>query len=250
MGLEPAEAPKSSGLKTALDIVVAPRDAFASLKAAPTWGWACTIAIILMLVGYFMQRPAQLHAAVGTLQHMMATNSLFANMTDEQKQKAIENAQHPGPASTAFAILGIVFSLFGAALLNTVVLLVGSVAARGTAGFNRLWAGSMNIAIPTFGLNYVVLGAVCLILGADHFQNTGDMLRAAPGLAMLAPGVHGMALGVLCGLNVFTIWGFILNVMMMREVAGAKGASAWIAPLVVLLGGALLLGAMSSFYAG
>ncbi|MBV8284314.1 MAG: YIP1 family protein [Candidatus Eremiobacteraeota bacterium] len=250
MAFERAEAPKGDGLKTTLDIVVAPKDAFERLRTAPTWGWACAIAIVLLIAGYFMQRSAQLHAAIGTMQHMMATNSLFANMTDAEKQKAIENAAHPGPIATAFGVIGVVVSLFFAVLINSVALLLGNALGRGTASFSQLWAGSMNFAVPTFGLNYLILGTICLILGADHFVNSGDLFRAVPGLAMLFPSSHGFIGAFLFGINVFTLWGFVLNATMLRVVGGVKGAVAWIVPLVVLVGGALLIGSMASFYGG
>lgn len=250
MGLETAEAPKSNGLKTALDIIVAPAEAFEQLRVAPTWLFACLIAAVFLIVGYIMQRPAQLHAAVGTIQHMMATNSLFSSMSDEQKQKAVENASHPGPFSIALGFIGVIFSLFIATAINTVVMFVANAAARGNASFSKLWAGSMNIAIPTLGVNYLVLGAICIVLGADHFQNSGDLLRSVPGLATLLPSVHGLLGGFLLGINIFTLWGFALNVAMLRTLAGIRGAAAWIAPSIVLIGGALILGGSSGFYGG
>jgi hypothetical protein len=251
MGLDYAEASKGDGLKTALDIVIAPKDAFERLRTAPpTWGWACALAIVLLIAGYAMQRQAQIHAAVGTVRHMMATSSLFSSMSDEEKQRTIERAGHPSGVQTAIGIAGVVASLFVAALLNTVFLLIAAIAGRGNADFGRLWAGSMNVAVPTYGLNYIVLGVICIALGPDHFQNSGDLVRALPGLATLAPGLHGFAGGFLLGLNVFTLWGFGLNVVMMRVLAGVTGAAAWIGPLAILLGGALITGGSSSFYGG
>ncbi|HTX59854.1 MAG TPA: hypothetical protein VMH02_09255 [Verrucomicrobiae bacterium] len=247
MGLESPEASNGNGLKTALDTVVAPKDAFESLRSAPTWGWALIVAAVLLVAGNAMQRPAQLHAAIGTLQHMMATNSLFSSMSDAQKQEALEKAQHPSALQTALSYVGVVVSLFIAALVNSVVLLLASLAGRGTADFKRLWAGSMNIAIPTFGLNYVVLGAICLVLGPEHFQTSADIMRSAPGLATIVPDAHGFLGGALLGLNVFTVWGCGLNVTMMRVTSGVRGAAAWIGPVVVLLGGALISGASANF---
>jgi len=242
--LDVSEASKGDGLKTAFDTVVAPKDAFERLRSRPTWGWACLIAIVLLVGGYALQRPAQLHAAIGTLQHMMATNSFFSSLTDAQKQRAIENASHPAAVQTALGYAGVLVSLFIAVLINSVVLLIANVAARGSADF------SMNVAVPTFGLNYVVLGIICLALGADHFQTTGDVVRALPGVATIFPEVRGPLGGFLMGINVFTLWGFALNVTMMRVLAGVRGAAGWIAPLVVLLGGAAIIAASSNFYGG
>ena len=67
---------------------------------------------------------------------------------------------------------------------------------------------------------------------------------------MLAPGASGFLGGALIAINVFALWGFGLNVAMMRVMAGVQNAAAWIAPLIVLLGGAALSGAISNFYGG
>ena len=40
-----AQAPRPSGLKTALDTIVSPKEAFESIRVAPTWGWAIVIAV-------------------------------------------------------------------------------------------------------------------------------------------------------------------------------------------------------------
>ncbi|HEY1977774.1 MAG TPA: hypothetical protein VGG89_14575 [Candidatus Baltobacteraceae bacterium] len=250
MAVDSSQETKASGLNTLVDTIISPKEAFEALAVSPTWGWACLVAIVLLLGGYALQRPAQLHAAVGTLQHMMATNSLFASMSDEQKQRAIESASHPSALQTAFGVFGVIVSLFFAALINSVVLLIANIAGRGRADFGRLWAASMNIAIPTFGLNYVVLGVICLAVGADHFQNTGDLLRSVPGLATLLPGTRGALAGFLMGINVFTLWGFGLNVAMMRIMARVSGAVAWIFPLLILLGGACIFAGTSRFYGG
>jgi hypothetical protein len=245
--LELSEPSQGDGLKTAFDTVVAPKEAFGRLRLAPTWGWAFVVAALLLLTGNAMQRPAQIHAAVGSMQRMMATNPLFSNMSDAKKSEAMERASHPSPVQTAFAMAGVVVSLFVAALINSVVMLICAIAGRGEADFRRLWAGSMNIAIPSFGLNYVVVGAICLALGPDHFQTSVDILRTVPGLGTLAPGAHGLLGGALLGINVFTVWGCALNVTMMRYTANVRNAAAWIGPAIVLVGGALITGASASF---
>jgi hypothetical protein len=250
LGLDAVAPSEGGGLKTAFDTIVAPKDAFDRLRLAPTWGWAFVIAALLLIGGNVMQRPAQIHAAVGSMQRMMATNPLFSNMTDQKKAEAIERASHPSPVQTALGMAGVVAGLFVAVLVNSAVLLLASIAGRGDAGFRRLWAGSMNIAIPTFGFNYVVVGAICLALGPGHFQTSADILRTVPGLAMLAPGAHGVLGGLLLGINVFTLWGCLLNVTMMRVTANVRNALAWIGPVVILLGGALLTAASASFTGG
>lgn len=245
-----APTTEAGGLKTAVDIVVAPRDAFERLRTAPTWGWALLITFVLMLVGYFLQQPAAEHAAVGTIQHAIATSPLYSNLSEEQKARIIARAQNPPAYQAAIGIGGLLIALFIATLLTATILLVGSKVGGGSATFARLFAGSMNIAVPTIGIYYVVLGIICRIFGADHFTTTLDMLRVVPGLAMLAPGATGRLGGFLANVQVFTLWGFGLNTAMMRITAQVRSAAAWIFPLLILIFAALIAGGVASFFGG
>ena len=148
MGLATPEAPTGSGLKTAIDIVIAPKDAFEALRAVPTWGWALVVALVLMLAGYFLQQPAVRHASLGTLTHAIMS----------------------------------------------------------------------------------------------------DVLQVTPSLALLAPGATGKLATFLAGIQIFTLWGFALNVAMMRITAGVRNALSWAFPLLILIAGAAFQTAASGFY--
>jgi hypothetical protein len=241
VALDTTEPLKANGLKTAIDTVIAPSEAFQSIRLVPTWGWAAIIASALMIAGYVMQLPAAHHAAIGTTQHMVATSPFFAGMTDAQKQKVIAQSANPPAYQTVIGIIGTIVTLFIAAVLNAFFLYLGNAAGRGTAGFSRYWAGSMNVAIPSFGLSYVVLGCIAIALGPDHFATSADLFRAIPGLGMILrpAGLFG---GFLTAINVFTVWGLVLNVLLMRLTGEVRGAMAWIVPVLIFLGGALLQG--------
>jgi hypothetical protein len=250
MALATSEAPKGSGLKTVIDTLIAPKDAFEALSVVPTWGWALTIALALMVLGYFLQQPAAQHAALGTLAHAVATNPLYANLSDEQKKQMLERVLHPPAYQTALGLISLVLVLFVSTLLNAVILLAANAIAHGKADFKRLFAGSMNIAVPTIALYSITLGVICRILGAEHFATMGDVLRATPGLALLAPGATGKLATFLAGIQIFSLWGFGLNIVMMRVTAGVKNALSWVFPLFILIAGAALQAAASGFYGG
>ncbi len=250
MGLATSEAPKGNGLKTAIDILIAPKDAFEALRAFPTWGWALTATLVLMVVGYFLQRPAVEHASLGTLSHGFVTNPLFTNLSDEQKKQMLERVAHPAAYQTALGLISLVLVLFVSTLLNAIILLAANVIAHGNADFKRLFAGSMNIAVPAIGLYSVTLGVICRVLGAEHFATAADVLRATPGLALLVPGATGKLAAFLAGIQIFTLWGCGLNIAMMRITAGVKGALSWAVPLFILIAGAALVAAASGFYGG
>ena len=46
----PPESARANGLKTALDMIIAPKEAFEQLRVAPTWGWALLILLVLYAV--------------------------------------------------------------------------------------------------------------------------------------------------------------------------------------------------------
>jgi hypothetical protein len=237
-------------MKTAIDIIISPKDAFESLREKPVWGWTLLATLVLMIIGYFLQLPATEHASYGTMQHALATSPLYSTLTDEQKARVLERVAHPPAYQAALGIGSIVIILFVASLLNSVILLAGSALARGSGDFKHLFAGSMAITVPSFGLYSLVLGIILRVLGADHFATIADIYRAVPGLALLAPGATGKLGAFLGGIQIFSLWGCGLNILMMRILAGVRTAVAWLVPLLILIGAALLQAGTSGLYGG
>lgn len=236
MGVSTPVAAKANGLSTVIDTIAAPAEAFERQRAAPTWGWALIITVVLMLAGAYLQGPAARHVAVLQTQRFINTSSLAANMSAEKKQQVIENAGKPSVFSYAGPIVG----LFIAVFFNTLILLIGNAVGRGQADFKRLWCGSMNIAVPTLGVGAIVVGIIATIRGADSFNSAMAIAQAVPSLGMLTP--HGSApvVAFLSAISVFTIWGFFLNATMLRVTAKTSPAIAYTFAAIVVLLGALL----------
>lgn len=243
-----APSERASGLKTAIDTIIAPKEAFESVRIAPTWGWACGISVVLMIVGYFLQHPAMQHASIGTMQHAMNTNSFYASMSDDQKQQALDRIAHPPPFQVALGLVSIFVTLFVSVAVNAAILLGASAIAHGEGTYGRLFAGSMNIAVPAMGLYWIVLGIICQVLGVDHFATITDVFRSTPGLITIVPGATGALGSFLSAIQIFTVWGCVLNIVMMRVTAGVKGPLAWIGPVSILVAGALMQASFSSFF--
>jgi Yip1 domain len=237
-------------MKTVIDIIVAPKDAFESLRENPVWGWTLLATVALMIIGYFLQLPATEHASYGTMQHALATSPLYSTLTDEQKARVLARVAHPPAYQAALGIASIVIVLFVAALLNAVILLAASALARGAGDFKHLFAGSMAITVPSFGLYSLVLGIILRVLGADHFATIADIYHAVPGLALLVPGASGKLGAFLAGIQIFSLWGCGLNILMMHVLAGVRTAVAWLVPLLILIGAALLQAGTSGLYGG
>jgi hypothetical protein len=232
-------AAKSSGLSTVVNTIASPSEAFETLRVVPTWGWALVIAIVLMCIGTYLQGPATRHAGVVQTQQMMATNSFFASLTPAAKQQAIERAGRPSPWGYLFVIV----VLFIAAFFNTLIMLIGNAVGRGQAGFKQLWAGSMNIAVPTVGLGAVVLGIIAMLRGPDAFNNSMDIAKAMPSLAYLVPHASASAGAFLASISVFTLWGLFLNATMLRVTGRTStGVAYGFAAAVTLIGAIFFAG--------
>lgn len=242
MGVSAPAAAQANGLSTVVDTIAAPGEAFERQRTAPTWGWALIVAVVLMIAGAYLQGPAARHAAVAATQKMMASSTLFANATAEQKQKAIDRAGKPN----AFSYLGPLIGLFLAVFFNTIIMLLGNAVGRGQADFKRLWCGSMNIAVPTLGLGAIVLGVITTLRGADSFDSTLALARAVPSLGMLVPHAGAVLVAFLSSISVFTLWGFFLNATMLRVTAKTSAGVAYaFAGLVLLLGALFAAGGVA-----
>jgi hypothetical protein len=238
-------AAKTSGLSTVVNTIASPSEAFETLRVAPTWGWALLLAIVLMCIGTYLQGPATRHAGVVQTQQMMATSSFFAALTPAQKQQAIARAGQPSP----WGYLGVIVVLFFAVFFNTVIMLIGNAVGRGQADFKRLWAGSMNIAVPTLGLGSIVLGIITMLRGPDAFNSTLEIVRAMPSLAYLAPHVSPGAGAFLASISIFTLWGLFLNATMLRVTGRTSAGVAYgFATLVTLIGALFAAGGVAMLH--
>lgn len=236
MSVSVPAAAKANGLSTVINTIAAPGEAFQTLAEAPTWGWALLVAIVLLLGGVVLQGPALHHAAVATTQHMLATNTAMASLPDDKKAQILGRASGFSPMTYIGPIIGLLIAV----LLNTIVMLIGSALGGGKTGFKHLWAGSMNIAVPTIGISTVVLGVITMLRGPDSFANSFDIARAMPSLAMLVPQASLVVAAALSAISIFTIWGVFLNATMLRTMARTGAGVAWTFAVIVALGGALL----------
>jgi hypothetical protein len=229
--------PKANGLKTVWDTIVAPKAAFESIQASPGWGTPFLIAVVLMAIGYFLQHAAQVHASIGTMQHMIATNSFFSGLPESKKQEMLDNAAHPDVKSQVIGLLFLPVTLLFAALFNSLFLLLANAIGSGTGKFRQFFAASMDIAVPSFGLGSLILGLITILRGPDSFNSTIDLLTALPGLGMLAGGSTGFMAAFLGYISIFSLWGCILNALFLRSLR-VNAAVAWAIPVLVLLLGA------------
>jgi Yip1 domain len=232
MAIESPETPKANGLKTAIDIVIAPKEAFESLRVSPTWGWAFLITLVLALVAYFVMMPASLHGIAGDF----AKNPQVQQMTADQQQKMMDITKVWYPIGAAFFPLILLFF----SLIEALIMLVFNALGRGSGTFKTLWASSVNIGV-IYGISQLVGMAVVLLRGADSFATAGEVQRAVPSLALLAPAGTGIKLvAFLATITPFSIWSIVLVVMTMTIVARVPKLQAWLAGILCWVFPALL----------
>lgn len=228
-------APKANGLSTLLNVIAAPKEAFETLKVAPTWGWAAIIAIVLILIGQILFQPASQHASLGFVQHL-TSGPAGANMSDAQKQAALDRATHPSAVNTMLSLFfSSVVMPFIACLLNALLLLLANVIGKGTSNFKSYFSSSWNVLIPSFALAQLATGLIAYFRGADSFSSFADLFRIIPSLAWVGP-QHGWALGFCGAISIFSLWGLYLNATSLKIMGGVKSGIAWtISGLILVL---------------
>jgi hypothetical protein len=237
--METSTNASASGLQNVVDVILAPKNAFARLRTAPTWGWAFIIAVVVGAVGSFFVMPAVAHAIQATWPAMVAADPRMAAMTPEQQQSALNVTLFIIRLAWVATFIAVPLGI----LITTVVMLIFNAIGRGSASFANLWAVSANIAVPTVALSYAVLAIVVMLRGAQSFDTPVSVSEALPSLALLAPGAGVKLATFLATINVFQIWGAVLVYLAMRTTAKVGAVPAVLAAILMPLIAALLAAA-------
>ena len=235
MAVQSEAAPQPSGLATVLNVFVAPRDAFATLRDTPMWGWAFIVATVLGVIGSLLSGPATAHAVQTAFTAQMAHDPQLAQMTpDKQKQML------------AFTSMGVrlawIFTpvyLLVVALIQTVLMLIANAIGRGTATFKQLWTAAVHICIVTFGVLYLFTGLITMLRGPQSYTNTAALAAALPSAAWAAPHAGVKMIYFLSAINPFSLWGLFLLATALLVIARlSKPLSYGTAAFIVLFSGA------------
>jgi hypothetical protein len=231
MTLDTPEPPKANGLKTALDIIIAPKEALESLRVAPTWGWALALTLVLFAIGSYLVTPAVIHGEQSDWPRLVASNPQLAALAPQQQQKYLD-------FTIKFVqfnwIIGAIFLPIGM-LVQTGIMYLGRVAGKGDCTFRQLWAAVVNIGVPALGLSALVLAAIVLVRGPASFGSAAEVSSATPSLALLVAPSQVKLHAFLSVFNPFLLWGFGLNVAAMIVIARVSRAWAWGTSIVPLL---------------
>jgi hypothetical protein len=241
MSVSAPVANKANGLTTVINVITSPKEAFETLRIAPTWGWALLIAVVLMAIGQYLATPATIHAVQTSFPQQIASNPQLAGMTPEQQQRALNMSVSVVRFVWIFTPIWVLLG----ALVATIVMIVFKAIGRGDAGFKQLWCAAMNIAVVSAGIYSLIAGLIALVRGPATYNSTMDAYRAVPGLTWLAPHAGIKTIAFLSAFNVIGIWAAVLVAMALMYVAKTSKATGTICAIVMLCvtGGFLALAA-------
>lgn len=226
-----SQAPHANGLKTVLDTIVAPKEAFASIRVVPTWGWALAIAIVLGGISAYLTVPAVQHAMAADWPSIVAQNPRLAQMSPEQQQSMLTTNQKVA----SFTWIFVIFVVPIYCLIEAVIMLVFDKLGRGDGTFTKYFAAACNIAVPVAGIGGLINSLIVVMRGPATFTTAQSVQTAVPSLAMLAPGVTGKLGAFLATFTPFTIWATALSILAMLIVGRVPKLQAWLAGIVLFL---------------
>lgn len=228
-------ATKPSGLKTLWDTIVAPKEAFESLRVAPTWGIAFVIVIVLSAVASFLITPAIAHGVTADWPNMVARNPKLAQLTPDQQQAQL--AIVVGFMKYNWVFTPIVSII--AALIGAVLLLIFNAIGRGQGSFANYWAAQWNIGIVT-AASSLALAVIVMLRGANSFNSAAEVQSAMPSLAMLVPASAVKLHAFLSVFSVFGLWAAGLEIGALSVIGRVSRPVAWLGGSLTLILGALL----------
>ncbi len=238
--MDAESTPSPSGLKTAWDTIVAPKDAMLALRAAPTWGWALLIVVVVSIATSYIVTPAAVHGLQTDWPNMGAKNPALAGLSADVQQRQL---------AFAMKITGLVWifsPIFAAiaALIGAVVLLIFNALGHGDGSFGKYWAAQWNIGLVS-ALGAIALAVVVLARGVDGFATPQAVQEALPSFGMLVPASSVKLHAFLGAFTPFSIWASGLEVAALAIVGRVPRITAWLGGGLTLLIPALFAAAFA-----
>lgn len=223
--------PPSNGLKTVLDTIVSPKEAFESMRIVPTWGWALAITIVLATIGSYLMIPAFQHAFEAGWPAMVAKDPNLAQLPADRQQAILAmNSKIFG-----FAWIFPLFFIPIICLVEALVMLIFNAIGRGDGTYAKYFSAACNISVPTAGLAAIIGAVVVVIRGANSFGSMPAVQGAMPSLATFGLTSDPKLTAFLGQLNPFSLWAVGLSVAAMIVIGRVPKLQAWLAAIVMFL---------------
>jgi hypothetical protein len=229
-----APAPDTaSPVKGLIDVFINPGALFERLAGMPKWGWILPLAVAVIVA-----------AVVQVLLHPYSSRAVLGMITDDTSpqvaQALREAAAKPAVGlSLLWTPIGYAISvLIGAGIITG---LAAMFTAKGK--FMPFFTGLMFaklVLIPGSILMYVIVS----LRGVDSVNTMMDLVWTI-GPAMFVTS-NKLLFNILSQFQLFEVWYFVLLVILVQKVTGAKrGASIAVAAIYWLLGAAVAIGGLA-----
>ncbi len=217
-------------MSAVVDVLVAPRAAFGSIRDVPR-GWLAVIVVcVLALLGALGELPASRHVLEATF-----GSSDAAALTPAQRAQAVDLATKGQWALVVLAPLATLAAIGWGTLA-----FAAAAAASGAAQLRRAFALAATIAVVRLGVGALAVAAIALARGAASFTTQYALTVAMPSLAWLVPPGAPKLAAALATINPFQIWTFGLALTGATLVLGVRrplaigAAVALVAPELVI----------------
>lgn len=220
---------KSNGLKVALDTIIAPKEAFESIRIAPTWGWALLIVLVLTLATSYLVTPAVVHGIQTDWPNTVAKNPALSGLSADEQQSRLSLSIKIASFVWMFTPLFILFGL----VIGALIMLIFNALGHGDGSFGKYWAAQCNIAL-TNSVGGIVLTAIVFARGADSFTTAASVQEALPNLGMLAPGA-GKLHAFLATFTPFSLWAAALVIVALTVIGRVPRIQAWLAGILAFI---------------
>ncbi len=221
-------------MRTALDIIIAPRDAFARLREAPSWVWAYGIVAVISIFVTFLIMPALSHAMQVGLPAQLAANPNIAKLPPAEQQTQIARMTSMQMNILKYSWIVPVITVAVVAVVQALVMFIASKIGNGDATFKQMWCLAVNVQVAG-AVGGLVLAAIVLLRGSDSFDRVEQVTTVLPSLALLVPGGSRVLVAFLSSVNVAGIWQMVLLALGMIAVGRVSKPVAWTAAAIMLL---------------
>ncbi|MGO9240345.1 MAG: YIP1 family protein [Bryobacteraceae bacterium] len=216
-----------------IDVFINPGRLFAGLAGMPKWGWLLPLAIgvLVAVVIQIVLHPYSARAVLGMITDDMSPQMAQA-LRDSAAKPAVGWSLIWQPIGYAIAVLIGAGVLTGLATMFT---------AKGK--FMLLFTGLMFaklVLVPSQILTYVIVS----LRGVDSVNNMMDLIWTI-GPAMFVTS-NKLLFNILTQIQIFEVWYFVLLVILVEKVTGAKrGTCILVAAIYWLLGAAVQVGLLA-----
>ncbi|MGD0002266.1 MAG: YIP1 family protein [Bryobacteraceae bacterium] len=228
----PAPDPVSP-VKGLIDVFINPGALFERLAGMPKWGWILPLAVgVIVSVG------------VQIVLHPYSSRAVLGMITDDTSPQ-VAQALREAAAKPAIGL-----NLIWGALFYPIAVLIGAGILTGLAAmftakgkFMPIFTGLMFaklVLLPGLILTYVILS----LRGVDSVNSMMDLIWTI-GPAMFVTS-NKLLFNILSQFQLFEVWYFVLLVILVQKVTGAKrGASIAAAAIYWILGAAVAIGGLA-----